>query len=589
MGYIFNNGLTNQIIYTKAYIASYYDMEAETSHEAYYLLERPAATDIMPMVRAAGTTQTDFTIVKKDNNNYLYIRVTPGEITTSVSLHRVDEGIDSFRKRLAQFPPNEYPETYNIFFLYYVTGNGSSILHTICTHGEHNFLTISVEQITPSYPNGYLVGTKSPNKYEIDAFNVYSYEPPYTFNHQEFYRDPTCVASSPNQMILPIANMSWDDLASDYLFGATSMTQLTSADNTPPEDYVGPTPVPDPEEPFDPATPDPYVPYMDNTSDTISIPGNPVVGVSTAGFIHVYKITTSDLDDLGEILFPDMGTPTDIVDAVTKLYNVIANSNLINYVIDCHMIPVTPQIGSNSRIRVGYKRTDIQVPKVTSDYIDATCGSLNIREWFSGYQDYSLTRARLYLPFIGFVDMKPEFWQSGTISVDYKFNVIDGSFMCYIRSTSSKSSLSNSIIAQYGGNACMHFPITGVNYANMVSGIIGAGVSVATGGATAASIAGGAMSAMNTMIQKGHVQQSNSYNSTASLMGVRYPYLMIERPVPATPSGYGHDNGFPANITTALSGVVGYTEISDIDLSGIPLTQEELEELRGLLKEGVYF
>lgn len=381
-----------------------------------------------------------------------------------------------------------------------------------------------------------------------------------------------------------------------YASGETNIINLfnispKNADNTDPEDITPAPPEPTPEEPFTPSTPEEYPtdPTHDDTSDTINIPGNPTTGVSTTGMIHVYKITTNDLDNLGEILFPDMGLPTDIVDAVTKLYNVIANSNLINFVVDCHMIPVSPQIGSNANIKVGPKTTNISVPKVTSDYIDATCGSLNIAEWFQGYQDYSLTKARLYLPFIGFVDVKPEFWQSGTISVDYKFNIIDGSFMCYIRSVSSKSNLNGSVIAQYGGNACMHFPITGVNYANMVSGVLGAATQVLTGQGSASSIAGGAMSALNTVIQKGEVQQSNGYNSTSALLGVREAYLMIERPVPAFPAYYGHDKGYPANITTALTNVTGFTIIEDIDLSGIPLTQEELEELRGLLKEGVYF
>lgn len=354
--------------------------------------------------------------------------------------------------------------------------------------------------------------------------------------------------------------------------------------------YLNPIDEPDPDEPFDPSEDNPYpdIPPSPDTSDTINIPGNPLIGVTTAGFINVYNPAINALQGLGDILFPQFTTPTDIVNAVEQLYNVIANQNLINYVIDCHVIPVTPQTGSAVNIKVGYRDTGIAAPKVTNDYIDATCGSLSIPEYFHGYQDYITTRSKIYLPFVGFVDTKPEYWQAGTISVDYKFNVIDGSFMAYIRSVSSKSALNGSVIAQYAGNACMHFPITGVNYANMVSGIVGAAAgAITTGGASA--VLGGAWSAANTLAQGGNVQQSNGYNSTAALMGVREAFLLIERPVPAFPSKYSHDKGYPSNISTQLSNVHGYTEIEDIDLSGIPLTQVELDELRGLLKEGVYF
>ena len=345
----------------------------------------------------------------------------------------------------------------------------------------------------------------------------------------------------------------------------------------------------EPEDPFDPSEPDDYTPAIDDTSDTITLPTDPPIGVTKAGFINVYNPPVNALQGLGDILFPNVASATDIVDAVIKLCETLANQNLINYVIDCHVIPVTPQTGANANIKVGFRDTFISVPTVTSDYVIVSCGSLNIAEYFHGFQDYLLTKSKLYLPFIGFVDTLPEFWQAGTISVDYKFNVIDGSFMAYVRATSSKSQLSGSVIQQYAGNACMHFPITGVNYASMVSGLIGAVTAPAATGSNVSSALGKAYSAANTVAMGGDVQQSNGYNSTAAILGVRTPFLMIERPVASYPAGYAHSKAYPSNIATLLSNVTGFTIIEDIDLSGIPLTQTELEELRGLLKEGIYF
>lgn len=342
-----------------------------------------------------------------------------------------------------------------------------------------------------------------------------------------------------------------------------------------------------PEEPdFDPSEPEPYDPSKDDSSDPINIPADPPIGVTGAGFINVYKPGLGSLQGLGEILFPNPASATDIVDAVIKLCETLANQNLINYVIDCHVIPCTPVTGSNANIKVGYRNTGISVPTVTSDYVSVSCGALSIQEYFGGFADYTGTVSKIYLPFIGFVDTKPEFWQAGTIAIDYKFNVIDGSFMCYIRSTSSKSQLSNTVIAQYAGNACMHFPLTGVNYSQMVSGVIGSVVAMASKGKI---LTDQALSAANTIAQGGDVQQSNGYNSTAAILGVRVPYLMIERVKPSYPSNYGHEKGLPSNITTTLSNVHGFTIISDIDLSGIPGNSNELEELRVLLNEGVYF
>ena len=349
-----------------------------------------------------------------------------------------------------------------------------------------------------------------------------------------------------------------------------------------------PEPEPEDEPPFEPSDPEPYNPDIDDTSDTISIPGNPLIGVSSSGFIHVYNPSINSLQSLGTILCPNPGSASDVVTAILVLCETLANQNLVNFVLDCHVVPVSPQTSGNANIFVGYRDTNISVPVVSNDYIDATCGSLSLSEYFSSFADYLYTRSKLYLPFIGFVDMLPEYWQAGVISVDYKFNVIDGSFMCYVKSTSSKSQLNDSIIAQYAGNACMHFPITGVNYASMVSGIIGAGIAAASAG-TASAVLGQAYSAANTYAQGGDVQQSNGYNSTAALMGVRTPYLLIERPVPSYSSKYAHEKGYPSNIATALENVTGFTIVDDIDLSGLPFTEVEINELRTLLKEGVYF
>lgn len=423
----------------------------------------------------------------------------------------------------------------------------------------------------------WLYGEKSADTYDISIYPSIPLD--YAKNYLSFPLDQDAI-----QTFIEYATSMpvWYDTWAYDSITTTTLGYITNPDGTDPE-------VTDPSEgPFNPSGPDPYNPDGDDTSDPVGIPSNPVYGVTSAGFINVYKPGLNALQGLGDILFPDMPTTSDIVEAVKQLSDVIMNQNLINYVIDCHIIPAGPQVGANANIKVGFKDTGISVPKVTSDYVDQTCGSISLPEFFSSFADYLYTKSKLYLPFIGFVDMLPEYWQAGTISVDYKFNIIDGSFMCFVRSKSSKSKLNNSVIAQYGGNACMHLPLTGINYASMISGLVQA-TSGLVDGANPGDVMSGASSIINTFAQGGQMQQSNAYNSTACLLGVRTPYLLIERPTPSWSSKYRHDQGLPSNIATTLSTVTGYTEIEDIDLTGIPLTKTELDELKQLLTEGVYF
>ncbi len=363
----------------------------------------------------------------------------------------------------------------------------------------------------------------------------------------------------------------------------------------------------------DPSNP----PAFDHTSDTIPVPSDPTVGVTTAGFYHAYKVTQNGLSGLGAELFPTLGqivgdlTGIDSeLDALKVLMNlcisrglfstqqvagqaisaldILMNGKLIDYVVSCHCIPVTPTVGGSQNIRCGVRELSIAAPVITSDYVTFDAGSLAIPSQYQNFLDVTQCRARLFLPFVGFVDLKPEYWHGGVVSVKYKFNIIDGSFMAYVSASSKFSNLSNSVIGQYGGSACLHIPVTGRDYASVVSGMVSGSMSLVAGAATgnmAGAIAGSALSVAN---MRAPMAQSNNYNCSTSFLGVRRPYLLIERAIPNVSSMYPHDNGFPLNVNFTLGSMSGYTEVEQIDLTGIGGTDEERTEILNLLRGGVY-
>lgn len=349
---------------------------------------------------------------------------------------------------------------------------------------------------------------------------------------------------------------------------------------------------------------------FDDSSDTISLPPTPTMGVTSVGFINVYAPTQGQLQQFGSELFPDLsftpvsqsGTPSSVTDALVAMAQVLVdfgnqipqmidmyiNSNLINYVIDCHVIPVSPQVSGSAPVKVGFKTFTPTPSVVTSDYVDFDCGTINVGEYYANFIDYlPYTRAKLYLPFVGFIDLAPEYWQSGSLNVTYRFNIIDGSFVAFVKSTSSKSKLSDSVIGQFGGNACIHIPITGLNYASMVSGIVGAMSPLlpsATGGVGDALVNSANAIANN----KPNLQQSNGYNATTSFLTVRYPYLLIERSVSNFSRKYAEEDGIPSNITLDFSSLTGLTKATMLHLDGISgATEDDLDEIASLLSEGV--
>ena len=342
---------------------------------------------------------------------------------------------------------------------------------------------------------------------------------------------------------------------------------------------------------------------FDDSSDHMGLPELPSIGVSDTGFINVYKITKNELKGFVDELFPDFEIPTpstatgieavaenlaNTVQVIADFANSYINKGLVEYVIDCHIVPVTPSTIQNTGLKVGFKTFSYNPNKVTSDYVRFDCGSLTIPEYYQNFLDYSGTRAKLYLPFIGFVDVKAEWFQSGKLQVIYHFNIIDGSCIAYIIGTSSKSKLTDTVVATFGGNCCVHMPITGINYSSMISGIAGGVGQVATG------IAKGSMSTAlhgleNAVSARPDIQQSNGYNAGMSFMCYRRPYLLIERPVASFSKNYPSEQGLPLNVTKKLGSMKGFTTCTAPVVDNFHCLEEEKEMIKQALIEGTIF
>lgn len=328
-------------------------------------------------------------------------------------------------------------------------------------------------------------------------------------------------------------------------------------------------------------------PTFDFNSDPIDISPLPP-GISELGFVNIYKCNIGALTALGSTLFPDVSSSTDIWTAIVALSDSIWNSKLIDYVVSIHMIPCDVAAGNPEDIKIGTRTLmGIQGARVTSDYVEVDLGSLKIDEAYTSFIDYSSSRARLYLPFYGFVEIKPEFWQSATLNVTYRFNVVDGSFIAVVKSIVNRHQPEMaSIVGQYSGCACIHCPASGVSYASMFGGMVsnagGLGVSMATG-----NIGGVASSALNlAATSQGSMEHSNPYNASGAVMGHRYPYLLIERAVSQFPAAYSKEEGFPLWVTKTLSQCKGLT-ICDNPVLNFGCTEEEGKAIIAALKEGV--
>ena len=70
-------------------------------------------------------------------------------------------------------------------------------------------------------------------------------------------------------------------------------------------------------------------------------------------------------------------------------------------------------------------------------------------------------------------------------------------------------------------------------------------------------------------------------------MGIRIPYLIIERPVASFSKNYPHEEGLPLNVTKKLSDVKGFTVCENIITDSLSCTFKEKEMIKSLFKDGV--
>ena len=355
----------------------------------------------------------------------------------------------------------------------------------------------------------------------------------------------------------------------------------------------------------------------DKSSDHSRIPTKPQYGFSSAGFLNHYLITSQGLSMLGEALFPEpILQSTGIEEAIDKLTANMWNSRIIDYVIDCRIIPARPHddgyhnITCGGKVLVNPSTSQIySAALIDEDFVDVDCGELTTPLTEGNFLDFYQMSCKLFLPFYGYVDIAPEYWHGATIGVYYRFNMMDGSFMVWVTSKAFNSDLQNGdVIAQYSGNACIHLPLNSLSYSNIIGGMIttgaaivgtAAGAGVAAGAAgTAAKAAGIKAGAQSTMIgqaasgaaniinSRPQLNANNSYNGSGALMSKRKPYLLIEFNNPQFSRKYVDEQGLPLVVTRQIGSVSGMT-VCDNAIINFTCTEAEQREILAALQEGV--
>lgn len=320
---------------------------------------------------------------------------------------------------------------------------------------------------------------------------------------------------------------------------------------------------------------DPTGGYPIGGSPIVPPPVVPPIGGDSNALFTVYNPTKSQLDGLGSVLWS-----TNIIEQIVKMFT----NNPMDAIISLQKIYVTPATGSSKNIKLGYIDTGVSSAVVTDQYVSINCGSVTVAEYFGDYRDYaSSTKVEVFLPFIGFRDLKTEDVVGGTVNITYKVDVYTGTVLCNIKI--SKNGLSP-VLYSFEGNCATNLPLTGADHSRQLASavsVIGGAMIGGVGGATLAGahavVSGGAQAS---------IQRSGNFSGNAGSMGIKTPYILVTRNIPSDALTQPSLIGNPANKSVRLSSCRGFTRVKEVHVENIDnATSNEKTEIESLLKRGV--
>lgn len=323
-------------------------------------------------------------------------------------------------------------------------------------------------------------------------------------------------------------------------------------------------------------------PIQQNPTDTGTGTTSPIIPpVGTASALwSVYHPTQAQVNSFGAWLWTG--------DIITQIQQLLQNP--MEGIITLHKVFATPVDSGNGTIVVGRLDSNVPSATVTQQYVTVDCGSIDCYEEFGNVFDYApYTSVSIYLPFIGIAPLSVDDVMRSTIHVTYGVDVFTGACLAMVEVTRDGNTVN---MYQYAGVASVEYPLTGSVHSGLITGImgmVGGFATIATAGAAAPAAAAGVAAVGAGALSTGRQSQSRSgnFSGNAGAMGIKKPYLIIERPQTKIAETFPELAGYPTNYSCKLGDCSGHVVVKHVHIEGINATDTELEQIDSLLKDGV--
>lgn len=327
----------------------------------------------------------------------------------------------------------------------------------------------------------------------------------------------------------------------------------------------------------------------DTQIDTITPPFNPVdtgngdspvpvpVTGSASALWSVYHPSQSQVNSFGAWLWTD--------NIITQIQQVLQNP--MDGIITLHKVFAMPVDSGTGTIVIGRLDSQVGTALVTQQYVTVDCGYVDCAEEFGNVFDYDpYTSVHLYLPFIGIVPLNVSEVMRSTLHVVYGVDVFTGACLATVEVSRDANTVN---LYQYSGVASVEYPLTGATHSGLLAGLAGIAGTIVMGAATggiglvgAGAIASGAIQAATS--KNAH---ASNFSGNAGAMGIKKPYLIIERPQTKLAETFPLLDGYPTNYSVRLGDCSNHVVCKTAHIHGISATQSELEQIENYLLSGV--
>lgn len=306
----------------------------------------------------------------------------------------------------------------------------------------------------------------------------------------------------------------------------------------------------------------------------------PIVVLPIGDMNALFTVYNPSLDELKQ--FGGWLWTSDFIEQLKKLF-----SDPMQAIIGLHKIYVpTTNASEKQTIKCGYIDSNVPSYVVANQYTTINCGRVSLLEYFGNVFDYEpYTSVKLYLPFIGIVKLDVSEVMRSTIDITYHVDVLTGACLAEVKIIRDTT---ESVLYTFTGNMAVQYPLSSGSYIGAIGGLLGIAGGVIGSLATANPLPL-ALSAMSS-VGKLHtdVAHSGNISSNCGAMGIKKPYLIIDRPQTQLAEDFEKYQGYPSNYTTTLNNCNGYVQVLEVHVDNIEkATSDEKTKIEVLLKQGV--